>query len=204
MKKIYLLFILVFFGCIQKDTNKELPSFKGNYDLNDIWLPIKEIVIKKKFSVVYSEGGSPFIKPGDLTHKIFCLDEKQWQKIEIRRGITDTDTVNNDIEIIEKDITLKKDCTDKESRAFLDSLIHFNLFVLDDENAITKRCKETGGRVTKTHDASRVTFYLIHKNNVRMLTFYDLDQKSTDCPNVHEIKEIQKIIRLFKNQWYLR
>jgi hypothetical protein len=202
MKKAYWFLTLLTVGCNSTDTSVELPAFEGNSSLIEVWEPIRDITKEKDFSVVYSEGGGPLVERGSLTHKIFCLTDREWQKIEIKRGIDQADTLNGKIEAIEKDFTLIKNCGEEESKLFLDTLSQLGFFSLMDEQELEKKCKETGGKLSRTHDAGRVYLYAIQGDKVRILSYYDLEQKVQDCPDVVEITNVKNIMLLFKRDWF--
>lgn len=189
-------------SCDVKNDESTIPSFRKNGSLSDIWYPIRDIVSQKDFSIVYSEGGGSFIEQGVLTHKIFCLSNGVWEKIEIKKGIQAIDTLNSKVEAIEKNITLQKSCSTEDSQDFLNKLINLGLFELQTEEEIIVKCKEKGEQITITRDAGTTAFYLVYGEKVRVLTFYNLEQTIKDCPSVSEIDKIGKIKESFKETWF--
>lgn len=191
-------------GCKQNTTGYILPQFKANKSISEISESIRNITDKKDFAVVYT------IIPGDMNLevypiKIFCLKDSAWEKIEIRRGIIEVDSLysQGDPDAVEKDIVLKKVCRKIEGEAFLRKLTTYNLFTMEEESQLKKRCEEIrmDHKVPEYTDLGFSCFYIIHGSNVRSLT-YQLYNRKEDCPAMTEWEDIKKIISLYKDEWY--
>ncbi len=192
-------------GCRHNATkNYILPDFETNKSISEISKSIRNITDEKDFAVVYT------IIPGDMNLevypiKMFCLKDSTWEKIEIRRGIIELDSLytQGDPDVVEKDIILKKVCRKIEGESFLKKLTTYNLFTMQEEFQLKKRCEEirTDNKVPEYTDLGFSSFYIIHGSNVRNLT-YQLYNREEDCPSMTEWEDIEKIISLYEDEWY--
>ncbi|SKC84194.1 hypothetical protein [Ohtaekwangia koreensis] len=137
--------------------------------------------------------------------KNFALKGDQWEKIEIRRGIIEVDSLysQGDPDVVEKNIILKKVCRKIERESFLKKLTTYSLFIMEEESQLKKDVKKlrTDNKVPEYTDLGFSSFYIIHGSNVRNLT-YQLYNRKEDCRAMTEWEDIEKIISLYENEWY--
>ena len=209
MMKILLgIMFLFLISCQNKEPVYKIPDFKPNSSMAEVWEPIRNIVSKKDVSIVcLTGGGGGLVQQSQFSHKAFCLKGNTWEKVEIKLGIVEVDTVfsNIDADFISKEIVLKKECRQEESEKFLQELVKLGIFELPKEEELIKLCDNgmSGGN-SRISDAGNVTFYIIKGNKVRRLFYNAPDFQMQECPDVTTWDKIIRIRNFFEKNWYAK
>jgi hypothetical protein len=190
--------MLLIYCCAAENKHDSCPDFRDNDDLESVWEPIQNIVRAKDFSVSYSVGPSAMATPESRMHRIFAFNGSNWEKIELRQGIIEVDSSMAEFSIVEKDITIKKECDSARAKYFLNSLIELGLFELNEEITLVDRCASS---MQSPIDSPTIFFYIVKGNDIRILSYRGLSQKVEGCPEVSEWSSIHGIISLFENGW---
>lgn len=198
---------LVLFVSCGKQQQQDLPAFKKNATIDDVWQPIEYLTRDKDFSIVRLEGGG-FIDPSTLHHRIICLKDSTWEKIEYRRGITEVDTMYSvsDGELVYKEVALRKECRKGEGESILRELISQGLFELPEEEELIDACVEARDdrALPTSSDAGSIIFYIISGNKVRVLTYDDPYTKLEDCPTKESWEKVLAINKVFESNWFVK
>jgi len=195
-------------SCQKRSTKVEyrIPNFTTNSTLAQVEKIIKEVALEKDFTVAYTSVPYEFA-PSERIYKIFCLKGNTWEKIEIRNGITELDTVysNTEVAIIDKEVSLRLECRTDEADKFFNKLISYNLFTLADEDQLKEKCMElrTDHKVPEYIDIGYMSFYIIQGTRVRRLD-YQTYMREQDCPGMKEWQDIRNIQHVFKDEWYVK
>jgi hypothetical protein len=207
MKKVFAVLILsmaVVTSC-DKNLDVKTPSFKANSSLSKIWGPIKKIVEKMDYSIVYSQGGGAMVNPNKLSSRLLCLKDTIWTKFELRIGIMELDTTfsTTDEDLATKAILSKKRCGREEAEKILTSLVDFGLFDLEEEDKLLEKCKNVKSKfdVENDMDVGSDIFYIIKGNQVRKLEYLAPSLRKSGCQGMSEWENILKIVNLFDASW---
>jgi len=221
MRKVILILISLSFGCQKKEIGYSIPSFKENFALKGEGF-LESIAKENDFSVAYTISD---IWSVESSMKIFTVKNNVWQKIELRKGIleldstltnvkitmptdvrgVDTTFVGNTVDVVVKEIKLKKECRKEEAEYFLNQLISLKLFELDEEEKLLEKCGQQREDKTAPQytDVPYVNFYIIKGNNVRLVSYQTFKRKE-DCPQVKEWENINELMKLFEKEWYVK
>ncbi len=191
--------------CAKSDRNGLLPRFEANSSMDEISEPIRSIVKKKDFAIAFEYSGG-FRSP-EYSLKIFSYHNKLWEKTELRLGITEMDTAYSeaDLDLVPKEIVLRKECRSVEGEQFMQKLISYKLFEIKDGKKLEVKCTESREDHTFPvyDDTGSVIFYIVENGRVRKLQYRYF--QAEDCPNLQEeLSNINNIQSLFQKEWFAR
>lgn len=211
--------LLICLNCKQVKPYLTLPDFQSNFSLKED-SKLKELSREKDFLVAFGESS---IWEMEKSLKVFSVKNGIWEKIEIRSGIVEVDSVLDNAPItmptnvrgvdttfigqsldwVNKEIYLRKECRKDEAKDFMNKLIEYGLFELPDEPELLEACAKLrpDGNVPEYSDVGDVYFYIIKHSKVRLVNFHTYN-RNIDCPGMSEWDKIEKIRKLFLESWY--
>jgi len=208
MKRIYIaLLAITVVSCKHRNSSSTvIPVFTATESLNEVDESIREVSQKKDLTIAITiEAG--ILGPYDHVVKMLYLKDDTWEKIEIRKGASEIDTLYSDREgdIVEKQMILTMRCRKQDAETFFKKLISYNLFTIDEEKQLIKKCAEVRAdhKTPEYIDTDHTRIYIIQGSLVRNLN-YETYMREEDCPNIREWTDIKNIEKLFQEEWYAK